>query len=99
MPRPYILAPLNFANAFKLDFLFLGLIQNVLADSEIFVGDAVGLKENPFGPRLRRAAGDDLIQRDDVFPASDAALARFNEVAAVGLGGGDVVGDDEIHVA
>jgi hypothetical protein len=44
------------------------LIEGVFADREIFVGDAVGLKENSLRSRLRDAFGDDLFQRQDIFP-------------------------------
>jgi hypothetical protein len=36
------------------------LFQNIAADGEVFVGDAIRLKENSFRPRLRGAFGDDF---------------------------------------
>jgi hypothetical protein len=38
------------------------LFQNIAADGEVFVGDAVGLEKNPFGVGLRRAVGDDFFR-------------------------------------
>ena len=69
-------ALLYFRHRPQLHFFAFRLVENVLADREIFVGDAVGLKENSFWPRLNHAFGDDFFQGDGIFPAGDAGLAR-----------------------
>ena len=56
------------------NFFRFGLIEGVFADREIFVGDAVGLKENSLRSRLRHTFGDDLFQGRDIFPTGNACL-------------------------
>lgn len=53
----------------------LRLIQDVFAHGQVFVGDAVGLEENPSRARLRSAVGDDAFQRHDAVPAQDTEFA------------------------
>src|SRR6266550_1062166 len=79
------------------NFFRFGLIEGVFADREIFVGDAVGLKENSL--RSRHAFGDDLFQRQDIFPTGDASLTGFDQIAAVGFWRSRLIGGGHIFIS